>query len=518
MNRSAKRGAATAANDAAAASSPAIDAIAPAASASPSSVAPVSSALDYESRRQAQIQRNQQLLTQLTGMAASTSLTREQMADLAKRRNEAAQHTKEARARARADRLERMALLPRRDLPPRRARADVDYAEDAIAARASTAAAASPSSSAAAAVGNATSDGSDDAAPSVLRENASLSDFVVPDSAPLGRLSSGLPSAKQASTQPLAVLARHLGQTIPLLYHAPKASAMSFLVSGWPSPTNKASQRATPTFNKMSGIQKLDQHIAIFVNIDESAEAAALAAAAKSGLKVGGYGNQWSDGGRRLTWYAQPTQRVDTPVIGEIIAHARAMQQRMEGNDAREAEAYARTVLLAGGKSADDASVSLPVATAAAAAASSSSKRGSKRKASELEPQVKSEPGDAGEPAAAAASAGSASNGSSAVNGVSDGSFDPKSLLLFLRHVGGPYIYAGRLAYHAHDTRRTPMQFIFTLADFETLRDKEDFRKLLPDGGKQADADAVAAAAAASRKQSNGAASARTSAAAAAKK
>lgn len=361
----------------------------------------------------------------------------------------------------------------------------MDYSEDAIALRAASSAAvaaAAPSAAAAAATGS----DSEDEVEAVLRANASLSDFVVPDHAPLGRVpaSGNGTSSKQAHTRPLAELALHLGESIPLRYHAPKASAMSFLFAGWPGEDNVAARRAPPSFNKMSGIQKLARHVAIFINVDEAAPDAAPAPGGK-----GGYSNQWSANGRRITWFAQPTQRVDTPVIGEIIAAARDMQRRLDGSAQREGEEYAREVLgAAAGSEIAVVDGSASAAAAAAASAAAPSKRGgsSKRKAASPSPSE----------GATAVKLEGAPSSSAAASFSSPPEFDPPSVLLFLRHVGGAYLYAGRLAYEEHDTRRTPMRFVFTLADFDVLAQKEDFRKLLPSAMAEEAKKAAGAAAA----------------------
>ena len=451
-----------------------------AASSSSDSSSPTDGELDYEAQRQRQIARNQSLLTQLTGVEGlSTALTREQAAAAAETRATAAQIAKQARAQARAERAERLALLPRRDLPARRGRGELNYAEDAIAAqraRNSTA----PATDAALA-----STEESDAPP---RENASLSDFVVADNYPIARTSSGT-SSKHVRTLPLARLAAYLGLSIPLLYHTPKASAMSFLVAGWPSESNPRSRKAPPTFNKMSGIQKLANHVAVFINVDPPAEGAA---ASSSSSKFANYSNQWSEQGRVLTWFAQPTQRVGTPVIGTMLAAARAKLKdlRSGGNARKEDEEYAAAVL-----------------GDAAAAAAPPEKKGMKRRKGRRQDDegaslpIKSEPTDT-PPAAAAAVSSSAATSSAAASSPSasavtaddaaeedaadDGSFDPPSLLLFLRHVGGPYVYAGQLAYRSHDTTRTPMKFEFELAEFDRLLLQGDFRKLLPDEGRAA--------------------------------
>lgn len=436
------------------------------------------SELDYEAQRQRQIQRNQALLTQLTGVEGlSTSLSREQVAAAAEARAAAALIAKQARAQARAERAERMALVPRRDLPPRRARGEVNYTESAAHGSTAAAAFAAPTLSSTA-----------DDADAPPRENASLSDFVVADSYPIARSSSGT-SSKLVRTLPLSHLSSYLGLSIPLLYHSPKAAAMSFLVSGWPSESNARSHKAPPAFNKMSGIHQMANGVVLFINVDlpaEGAGASMLAASASSSKtgKFASYSNQWSDSGRCVTWFAQPTQRVGTPVIGKIIAaaHAKFQAMRSGGRASKEDEEYAAAVL------GDAAAAATP-----AAPALHDKKNGIKRRKArrgndddDAEITIKSEPMGAPPAAAAAATAASSAAAAAAAADVDDGSFDPPFLILFLRFVGGPYVYAGQLAYRSHDTTRTPMRFDFELADFDRLIQQADFRKLLPDGGRAA--------------------------------
>jgi hypothetical protein len=407
---------------------------------------PFSPTLDYEAARRAQIARNQALLSSLTGISASTSLTSEEHAARL-----SAQAASDARRRAsaaerRREREERFALMPRRDLPGRRAKqGEVNYNDDKFGAHAA-AAAASSSSSAAAASSSSNGRTGDDDADMPPRENASLSDFFQVENYPISN-SFSAKSSKGVSTLPLRELRQHLGEWIPLTYHTPKAAAMSFLVAGWPSEENPASKRAPPQFNRMSGIQKLANHIALFINVNEEEG-------------KGAYGNQWLDDGRRITWYAQPTQRVDTPVIGQIISCARAKQREIQGLAGREEEEYAREILHQGKEE-----------EGAAAAAGGAEAKPAKQKKVER-PQKKktaavkkeSEEDDKADESA---------------------SFDPMSVLLFLRFSGAGYIYAGQVAYFAHDTRRTPMKFEFTLAEYDVLKTKEAFLELQPDGGKK---------------------------------
>lgn len=413
-----------------------------------------SAALSYEARRQAQIQRNQALLSELTGISASTSLS---AADAAARVASASAASAERRVRAAERRRERealVALLPRRDLPGRRAKGSVNYAEDRLAAHAEAAA------STVAAAASSGAEGGAEETDQPPRANASLADFIAPDHASLR--AAPPKSAQTVTSLPLRTLARYIGNVIPLTFHSPKAAAMSFLLTGWPSEDNVAARKPPPSFNRLSGIQKVANHIALFINIDPER----------------GYGNQWLEGGRRITWFAQPTQRVDTPVVGQIITAARALQAKLDGSAAREGEAYARDVLgvASGGATASlvknepDDDSSPPPAKRAKRSSSSS-------------PTVKKEPSTVDDASSTTAAATTADADDA------DASFDAFSVLLFLRFEGGPYVYAGPLAYHAHDTTRTPMKFIFTLTEYDTLIKKEGFRDLLPGASVTVDDD-----------------------------
>ena len=60
-----------------------------------------------------------------------------------------------------------------------------------------------------------------------------------------------------------------------------------------------------PRFNKYSGIQEFSNALALFVNVRG---------------KAGSYTNIFLDGGRRMTWFAQPTQTEETPVVRRLLA------------------------------------------------------------------------------------------------------------------------------------------------------------------------------------------------------
>ena len=61
-----------------------------------------------------------------------------------------------------------------------------------------------------------------------------------------------------------------------------------------------------PRFNKYSGIQEWANAVALFVNV--------------RGKAGGLYPNVFLDGGRKMTWFGQPTQSEETPVIQRLLA------------------------------------------------------------------------------------------------------------------------------------------------------------------------------------------------------
>lgn len=98
-------------------------------------------------------------------------------------------------------------------------------------------------------------------------------------------------SSKRLSARIDHMLDTFLGAPIPKLGGQVKAAVM-----------REAAGRM-PRFNRMSGIQEWTNAVFLFVN-------------------VGGvpYNNVFLDGGRRMTWFAQPTQQEDTPVIRRLLA------------------------------------------------------------------------------------------------------------------------------------------------------------------------------------------------------
>jgi hypothetical protein len=63
---------------------------------------------------------------------------------------------------------------------------------------------------------------------------------------------------------------------------------------------------AVPRFNKYSGIQEWTNAVALFVNV--RGKAGSL------------YPNVFLAGGRKMTWFGQPTQSEETPVIRRLLS------------------------------------------------------------------------------------------------------------------------------------------------------------------------------------------------------
>ncbi len=194
-----------------------------------------------------------------------------------------------------------------------------------------------------------------------------------------GAILAGPVSSKQAAAAVADCEQAWLGKYIPysIAGAGAKAKAAAMFVLG--AHTSPADVHTLPRctaikFNKMSGIQEWDNAVALFINVDvdalpESAPPetaagptvpssaartgsagpavphAATAAAAKqqaagpavpstsaAGQSVVGqydkaayhkdgsaYGNQFSEGGRTITWFAQPRHTTNTPVLQRII-------------------------------------------------------------------------------------------------------------------------------------------------------------------------------------------------------
>jgi hypothetical protein len=114
------------------------------------------------------------------------------------------------------------------------------------------------------------------------------------DRSELGHLPAN--SSKRLQCAVGRLLKERLGSQMPVLHGTlVKAGAMLECCSTRP--------RSGISFNKMSGIQEWDNAVVLFVN-------------------VGGtdYNNVFADGGRSMTWFAQPTQRIESPVVQRLVS------------------------------------------------------------------------------------------------------------------------------------------------------------------------------------------------------
>ena len=175
---------------------------------------------------------------------------------------------------------------------------------------------------------------------------------------------------------------------------------------------------SNPRFSKYSGIQEWKNCVTLFVNVGD-----------KNGNS---YDNVFTHAGGRISWFAQPRQTEETPVIERILATAEAKYDALQDSTAPE-----------GLRDPD------PEAGEAAEA------EGGKRRA---------------------AGAGKKTGGTGAA----------WPLHLFCRMEGCEYVYCGRLRLMEHDPRKLPMKFTFRLLDAPLLRTSDDFLGLVD----LADADA----------------------------
>ncbi|KAK3286540.1 hypothetical protein CYMTET_5907 [Cymbomonas tetramitiformis] len=157
-----------------------------------------------------------------------------------------------------------------------------------------------------------------------------------------------------------------------------------------------------PKHNKYSGIQEWRNSVTLFVNVRD-----------KTGEMSNS--NLFLAGGRQMTWYAQPSQTEETPVIRLIL---------------------------------DD------------------SKIGEDAKVNSAAPHTESWK----EPAAAR------HNEVSSEARLRETSVPVQ---LFCRQDGLPYVYCGKLRLVSHDARVRPMKFIWELMDLHRLRQCEAFQELL---------------------------------------
>ena len=82
-----------------------------------------------------------------------------------------------------------------------------------------------------------------------------------------------------------------------------KACVMGYLRS--PADADTKRPPAPPRFSKYSGIQEWNNAVALFVNVGGGT----------------GYANVWSDGCRKMAWFAQPGQSPETRVIKRMLEH-----------------------------------------------------------------------------------------------------------------------------------------------------------------------------------------------------
>ena len=186
---------------------------------------------------------------------------------------------------------------------------------------------------------------------------------------------------------------------------------------------------SNPRFSKYSGIQEWKNCVTLFVNVGD-----------KNGNS---YDNVFTHAGGRISWFAQPRQTEETPVIERILATAESNYDALQDSTAPE-----------GLRDPDPEAAEAAVADAGADAAAKGDAAGKRR----------------------AAGAGKKTGGTGAA----------WPLHLFCRMEGCEYVYCGRLRLMEHDPRKLPMKFTFRLLDAPLLRTSDDFLGLVD----LADADA----------------------------
>lgn len=175
-----------------------------------------------------------------------------------------------------------------------------------------------------------------------------------------------------------------------------------------------------PKFNKMSGIQQWRNAVMLFVN-------------------VGGhdYSNVWLDGGRRIVWFAQPTQHEATPVIARLLAHAPRVSGGGDGGSGGSGDRKRKDDL--GDDDSDDGGAAAGTGGGGASDAAL-----------------------CGDGTTSGAGSGAGAGAGVTVSEVDeDKSF---SVLLFCRLPGEPYVFCGPLRYATHDARRRPLRFEWELS------------------------------------------------------
>ena len=182
-----------------------------------------------------------------------------------------------------------------------------------------------------------------------------------------------------------------------------------------------------PKFSKMSGIQEWRNVVTLFVNVGD-----------KHGNS---YDNVFTHCGGRITWFAQPRQGEDTPVIQRIA--------RTKDGKGMDALALATAGLIPGneddeeeGEEGNDGAKTGPETGAEAETG-----RGKGRQRRDKEWPVH----------------------------------------LFCRMEGCEYVYCGRLRVLEHFPNKTPMKFLFRLLDAPLLRTSDDFLGLVDLADAEAD-------------------------------
>ena len=194
---------------------------------------------------------------------------------------------------------------------------------------------------------------------------------------------------------------------------------------------------ANPKFSKMSGIQEWRNVVTLFVNVGD-----------KHGNS---YDNVFTHCGGRITWFAQPRQGEDTPVIQRIV----------KTKDGKKMDALALATAPAGLIPGDEEDEDV--------------EEGDER--TEAETETGAEAGaETGTEAEAEAGRGKGRQRRD----------KEWPVHLFCRMEGCEYVYCGRLRTIDHDPRARPMKFTFRLLDAPLLRTSDDFLGLVD----LADADA----------------------------
>lgn len=214
----------------------------------------------------------------------------------------------------------------------------------------------------------------------------------------------------------------HLGQPISDGTGALKAAVIHTL-----SPVSN------PRFSKYSGIQEWKNCVCLFINVGD-----------KHGNS---YKNVFTHAGGRISWFAQPSQHEETPVIKRIL------ETIEEKHDATQKSTAPAGLGEENGDEEDD----LKHEGSDKKAKSEAKHKQCKSDTTKKEPRPEKEKKQPVWP-----------------------------VHLFARMEGFTYVYCGRLRVLEHFPHKTPMQFVFRLLDAPLLRHSDDFLGLVD----LADADA----------------------------